>query len=65
MDPNVTFKNLVVAMILLAFIAFAALMHQPGANTGMGMGGGFSSQGWNTGSGGWRGGDDDDDWDDD
>lgn len=73
MDPNVAFKNFIVAAILLGIVAFAALMFRPGSVGTVGQGGGWSNQGsfggdWGRSNENWGGrkwGDDDDDWDDD
>lgn len=50
-DPNVVFKNIVIAALLLGTIALAALAFQPGSIGTVGQGSGSS----------WSGGEHDDD----
>jgi len=56
-DPNVVFKNIVIAALLLGTIALAALAFQPGSVGTVGQGGTGT---WNSGSS-WGGGEHDDD----
>ena len=55
-DPDVVFKNILVAIVLLGTIAFAALIFRPGSVATVGQGGGTT---WN--NGGFGGGEEDDD----
>jgi len=48
MDPQVAFKNIIIAAILLGIIAFAALGFRPGSVSTVGQGGGNS---WGGGEG--------------
>lgn len=73
-DPNVVFKNIMIATVILGIVAFAALGFRSGSINTVGQGGGSWSNGNSWGGGdsgwrndrGWRGGDDDhDDYDDD
>lgn len=59
MDPQVVFKNIMIAAILLGTIAFSALVFRPGSIATVGQGGTWSDGGANYSWGGDR--DDDDD----
>ena len=69
MDPQVVFKNIMIAAILLGIVAFAALVFRSGSIATIGQGNMWSGGGGNTS---WAGAgygdndrDDDDDHDDD
>jgi len=58
-------KNIAIATIFIAIIAFMALAFRPGSISTVGQGGGYSmggdNEGGNWGRGNWGGGDHDDD----